>query len=313
VPYVRGQEKSRPAQEIIDECQKLIKHGYKEIILIGQNVNSYGLDQKDCTNYPSFPELLKTIAKLPGNFWLRFITSHPKDMSDELIEVVARDDKVSKYIHLPIQAGDNEILKKMNRNYTREYYLDLIKKIRKKIPNVAISTDVIIGFPSETKKQFKNTVKLFKKAQFDMAYIAQYSLRFGTAAYQMTDDVPKEEKIRREKILTKVLKKTALKHNKKLIGKTMDVLVAEVKIEDKACLPARQGLKIHLIGKTKTFKTVKITTNEAVDSTVRVADSPAVKDGVANGPAVGLVGQFIKVKITKARSFGLEGIVIKSS
>lgn len=291
VPYVRGPEKSRPAKEIIDECKNLIERGYKKIILIGQNVNSYGQDLK---NGIKFPNLLKTINDLPGNFWLRFATSHPKDMSDELIKTVADGDKICKYIHLPVQAGDDEILKKMNRKYSREHYLGLIKKIRQMIPDAAIGTDVIVGYPSETKQQFKNTVKLFKEAKFDMAYIAQYSPRLGTAAYQMTDDVPKEEKMKREKILTKVLEKTALEHNKKLVGKTMDVLIEEVKIKDK-------GLKINLIGKTRTFKTVKIATNRAADSQVRAADSLAVS----------YVGQFIKVKITKARSFGLEVILAK--
>jgi len=175
----------------LSEIKNLIKKGYKEIYLLGQNVNSY----------PKFVKLLQEITALPGDFKLKFITNHPKDFSDELINEVASNDKIIKHIHLPVQSGDNEILKKMNRKYTRQEYLALIKKIKKKIPDINLSTDVIVGFPSETKRQFGNTVKLFKQIKFDMAYIAKYSPRWGTAAYKMPDDITLSEKKRREKIL----------------------------------------------------------------------------------------------------------------
>ena len=200
VPYVRGEENSRPAQEIIEEVKKLIKKEYKEIILLGQNVNSY----KDKNT--NFPQLLKLINDLPGGFWLRFITSHPKDLSDELIETMAKSEKITEYLHLPVQAGDNQILKKMNRGYSVDQYKNLIEKIRKRIKNISISTDIIVGFPGETKKQFKQTAKLMKWVKFDMVYTAQYSPRPMTAASKLKDDVIKKEKRRREHILTKQLK-----------------------------------------------------------------------------------------------------------
>ncbi|MFH0820072.1 MAG: tRNA (N6-isopentenyl adenosine(37)-C2)-methylthiotransferase MiaB [bacterium] len=205
VPYTRGREKSRSALEIIKEVKRLIKSGYKEIVLIGQNVNSYSCNMEHETcNTINFPKLLKIINDLPGDFWLRFMTSHPKDMSDELIEAVAKCGKVKKEIHLPIQSGDDEILKKMNRGYTVKKYKNLIKKIRQKIPGVKISTDVIVGFPGETKKQFQNTAKLFRQIKFNKAYIAKYSPRHGTAAAKLKDDVSPQEKKRRWQILEKI-------------------------------------------------------------------------------------------------------------
>lgn len=287
VPYVRGREISRPAQEIINEIKELIKKGYKEIILLGQNVNSYKDRNID------FPKLLKSINNLPGKFWIRFLTSHPKDLSDELIEIMTKGEKITEYLHLPVQAGNNQILKKMNRDYTVEYYKNLIRKIRKNISpapfsdnashfsknaslnrcGISISTDIIVGFPGETKKQFKQTVKLMKWAEFDMAYTAQYSPRPMTAASKLNDDVPKEEKKKREKILTKILKKTALKNNKRYVNKTIEVLIQE-KTKDNSFL-----------GKTRTFKNVKI-----------------------KNPKGSLkIGQFVKVKITGATPWGLEG------
>lgn len=271
VPYVRGKEVSRSAQEIIEEVKKLIKKGYKEIILLGQNVNSY----KD--KNVNFPQLLKLINDLSGNFWLRFITSHPKDLSDELIEIMAKSKKITEYLHLPVQSGDNQILKKMNRGYSIDQYKNLIEKIRKQIKGISISTDIIVGFPGETKKQFKQTTKLMKWAKFDMVYTAQYSPRPMTAASKLEDDISKKEKIRREQVLTKILKKTALKNNKKYINKTIEILI-EQKIKNDFYLC-----------KTRTFKNVKI------------------KD-----PKGSLkIGQFIKIKIIKATPWGLEGQIEK--
>lgn len=280
VPYTRGKEISRPANEIICEIENLVKRNYKEIILLGQNVNSYNSELKikdvkfKMTNKKSkrikFPNLLRIINDISGDFWIRFLTSHPKDMSDELIDAVAQCQKVTEYIHLPVQSGDDGILKKMNRNYTVAHYKNLILKIRKKIPNIAISTDIIVGFPSETKDQFENTKKLMEEIGFDMAYIAQYSPRPGTAAALLEDNIPKKEKEKREKILTKILEKTGLLNNQKYVGKKMIVLVEEEK----------NGF---LFGKTRTFKKVKF-------------------KGRKN-----LIGQFSEVKIKKALPFGLEG------
>jgi len=191
VPYARGREVYRSSKDILAEIRGLVKRGYKEIILIAQNVNSYKSGKTD------FSDLLKMANSIPGNFWIRFLTSHPKDMSDKLIKTVAQCKKVIKEIHLPAQSGDNEILKKMNRNYTVEHYLKIIKKIKRLIPEAKISTDIIVGFPGETKKQFNNSVKLFKQIKFINAYISQYSSRPGTAAHKMADNVPSAEKKRR--------------------------------------------------------------------------------------------------------------------
>jgi len=198
VPYTRGREISRPVQEIINEVKNLINKKYREIWLIGQNVNSY----------PNFSNLLKTINDLPGRFSLHFMTSHPKDMSDKLIKTIKECKKVSKEIHLPVQSGDNKILQAMNRHYTVEHYKKLVKKILKEIPKAKISTDVIVGFPGETKKQFDNTVKLFKEINFYKAYISKYSPRPGTLAAKLKDNISPEEKKQRWQILNKLVCKT---------------------------------------------------------------------------------------------------------
>ena len=198
VPYTRGREQYRKEAEVIKEAKVLIKKGYKKLVLLGQNVNSY----------PNFSKLLEKIVNLPGNFELTFLTSHPKDFSDELIEVMAKSKKIIKHLNLPVQSGDDEILRKMNRPYTLKEYKNLIKRIRKKMPDIKLSTDIIVGFPGETKKQFNNTVKLFKEIKFNMAYISKYSPRPGTPSFKMKDNVSLEEKKQREKILRDLLANT---------------------------------------------------------------------------------------------------------
>lgn len=240
VPYARHREVYRPHQEILSEVKELVALGFKEITLIAQNVNSYqdaGLN---------FPQLLKACADLAGDFWLRFATSHPKDMSADLIAVMAANDKFCNYIHLPAQAGNNEVLKAMNRKYTVEHYLDLIKKIRKAMPEVGLTTDIIVGFPGESREQFQDTVELFRQARYDMAYIAQYSPRPGTAAFELEDNVTREEKKWREEELMKVLRQTALENGQKYLGQTVKVLVEG------------QNKKGEWFGKTQHFKNVKI-------------------------------------------------------
>ncbi len=206
VPYTRGKETSRPLKEITCEVEGLVKRGIKEIWLLGQNVNSYKY---------GFSKLLRAVNKIPGKFCIRFTSSHPKDFSDDLIEAMAECKKVAKYLNLPVQSGDDKILRKMNRPYTVKQYKNLVKRIRKKIPDINLSTDVIVGFPGETKKQFENTVKLFKEIKYDIAYINKYSPRSGTAAAELKDNVSPQEKKRREKILEKTLKQKSQK--KKLI------------------------------------------------------------------------------------------------
>jgi len=283
VPYARGRETCRPAEEVIKEVKYLVKNGYKEIILIAQNVNSYKYNQNAANSARitgikknwDFSMLLKALNAIPGNFWIRFLTSHPRDMSAELIKTVADCEKVCRHIHLPAQSGDNKILKKMNRKYTREHYFNLIKKIRKVMPDASVTTDIIVGFPGETKKQFANTLKLFKEARFDMAYISQYSPRFGTAAFKMDDSVPLGEKKKREKELDKVLKKSALENNKKYLGETEEVLFENKKGD-------------RYFGKTKIGKKVEI----------------IIKKGKYK------IGDFAPVKILKAKEFGMKGKIV---
>jgi len=204
VPYVRGPLVCRDHKEILKEVKKIVQKGFKEIWLLGQNVNDYNSPTDHSIN---FPKLLKMVNNIPGSFQIRFTSPNPKNFSDELIDVMAKCEKVAKYLNLPVQSGDNEILKKMRRPYTVGQYKGLVKKIRKKIPNINLSTDVIVGFPGETKKQFENTIKLFKEIKFNIAYIAKYSPRPGTTAFQLKDDIPWGEKKKRERILMKIVKK----------------------------------------------------------------------------------------------------------
>jgi len=223
IPFTRGPLICRNHQEILEEVKNVVKKGLKEIWLLGQNVNDYHSptdssgEEEFSSSSPSspaltgdsaidFPKLLKMVNDIPGNFLIRFMSPHPADFSEELIDVMANSEKVAKYLNLPVQSGDNKILKKMNRPYTVEEYKNLVKKIRKKIPNINLSTDVIVGFPGETKKQFENTAKLFKEIKFNIAYFAKYSPRPGTAAWNTKDDVPLKEKKKREKILREILK-----------------------------------------------------------------------------------------------------------
>ncbi len=287
VPYTRGEEISRPADEILREVKTTIERGAKEIWLLGQNVNSYRSRLTQISTQKNaeinFPKLLRMVNDIPGDFWIRFTSSHPRDFSDELIETMAECEKVTPYLNLPVQSGDNEILKRMNRPYTVEQYKILVKKIRDSFnvvrdgleKEIALSTDIIVGFPGETKEQFENTKKLFKEIKFDMAYIAKYSPRPGTAAAQMKDSVPRKEKEKREKVLTEILKKTALEKNKKYIGKIIEVLPEKNKGE-------------FLVGKTRTYKTVKF-----------------------KGPKEPF-GQFAKVKISAAVPWGLKGTLLTS-
>lgn len=238
VPYTRGRERSRPAKEILAECEMLVSKGCKEITLLGQNVDSYGLsflDRKEKRFKPLkpgekiyFTRLLEEVDKLKskGLKRVRWTSPHPKDMTDDVIDAVARLETQMPYIHLPVQAGSNAMLKKMNRPYTVERYLELIKKIRKKIPDCAISTDIIVGFCGETEEMFNETVELFKKVRWDMIYFSPYSMRKFTAAHRtMKDDVPSAEKSRRWHVINNLLNEISLEKHKKFEGKNVNVLV----------------------------------------------------------------------------------------
>jgi tRNA-2-methylthio-N6-dimethylallyladenosine synthase len=200
VPYARGREISRPAEDIISEVKNLVKKEYKEIILLGQNVNSYSHKKI------KFPVLLDKLAKNNQKIFFKFLTSHPKDFSEKLIGIIANNKNISREIHLPVQAGSDKILKAMNRPYTQKHYLRLIKKIKKAVPEASFTTDIIVGFPGETKKDFQESVKVFKKIKYNEAYINKYSPRPGTAALKLGNPIPLEEKKRREKILRKLIK-----------------------------------------------------------------------------------------------------------
>jgi len=198
VPLTRGREKSRSYNNIIKDVKTLIKNGHKEIMLLGQNVNSYKY---------GFAKLLCALNDLPGDFIISFTSNHPKDMTDEIIEVVAKLPKIKKEIHLPVQSGSNKILKAMNRPYTIEQYLKIVEKIRQVNPKIKITTDVIVGFPGETEKDFQKTVEVFKRVGFSTAYINKYSPRAGTAAYKLGDPISWDEKKRRWKILDQIANK----------------------------------------------------------------------------------------------------------
>lgn len=294
VPYTRGREVSRPVNEIMEEVRAYIHKGYKEITLLGQNVNSYiglmdrkqdkvGLQVLNKSGQPmktiDFPGLLEMVAKVEGDFWIRFMSSHPYDMSDKLIETIAKYDKIVNHINLPIQAGDDEILQRMNRHYTVEHYLDRIQKIKKLCSPLSLSTDIIVGFPGETEEQFKHTADVMKKIGYDMAYISQYSVRPGTvAARDFTDDVPQIEKVKRDKVLDKILAGSSLKNNQKFIGQTIRILVDQIK--DK-----KDGNLLN-IGKSDLYKTCKFKSGRSY------------------------LGQFVQVQITEVEAFGLIGVAI---
>jgi len=195
VPYGRGEERSCPFEEIVGEAEELARRGYQEITLLGQNVNSY---------QPNFAKLLRRLHQIKGIKKISFITSNPWDLVDDIIDAMSLS-KIDRYLHLPVQSGDDRILKKMNRPYTTLQYIKLVEKIRKKIPNIKIGTDIIVGFPGETEKAFGNTIKLCKKVGFVKAYIAKYSPRPGTAAFKMKDNVSPKEKKRRWRILEELV------------------------------------------------------------------------------------------------------------
>jgi tRNA-2-methylthio-N6-dimethylallyladenosine synthase len=227
VPYTRGREVSRDPGEIVGEYQTLLDRGYRSVTLLGQNVNSYGLDRKG--ELPGFPELLDRLGDLGDRaekpVWLYYTAPHPKDMTDRVIEVMARHPSLARQIHLPLQSGDNDILKRMNRHYTVEDYGRIIDSIRKHLPDATVFTDIIVGFPGETEEQFGNTARAFERFRFDMAYIARYSPRPGAQSTGWGDDQPHEVKKERLNRLSVILKGIAEEKNRALTGRTLPVLV----------------------------------------------------------------------------------------
>lgn len=279
VPYTRGREKSRPVEEIYLEVSDLVKKGFKEITLLGQNVNSYQF---------GFVDLLKRLDEIDGDYRIYFYSNHPKDMSDELIEIMPKLKHFPPYIHLPLQSGDDEILKRMNRHYTVEQYLGLVSKIRKAMPDVTLTTDVIVGFPGETEEQFEKTMEVARIAKYDMIFIGQYSPRPGTLSSKLEDDIPKAVKKDREKVLTNLLAEILKETNQKLVGTTQKVLIDEQKGD-------------MLYGRTEGYKVVEIENRDYPERAKQVEGSPASKD------KTDLVGRFCDVQVKKAASWKLSG------
>ncbi len=270
VPYVRGRERSRASREIINEIEGLVKEGYKDITLLGQNVNSYG---KDLEGELDFADLISAIDQIPGDFWIRFTTSHPKDCSFKLLDTMASCKKVCHQLQLPFQSGSDAVLKQMNRNYTAESYYSLIEYARKVMPDVVITSDVIVGFPGETEEDFQDTLALIEKVQFDNLYTFLYSRRTGTKAALSENQIDEEIKKERFNRLLAVQHPICLLKNKEMEGKDYMVYVESVSKNDPN----------HLTGKTMGGKTV---------------DFPGNAD---------LIGTFCEITVTKAKSWSLDG------
>ena len=224
VPYVRGRERSRPIYEVLTEVESLVSQGYKEITLLGQNVNSYGNDLNDRT---SFSKLLRKISQIPGDFRVRFMTSHPKDMSFDVIDAIAESDKICNSIHLPIQSGSNDVLHKMNRKYTAERYMEIVDYINEKLPGCGITTDIMVGFPGETEEDFNKTIEIVKKVRYAGAFTFVYSPRKGTPAALM-EQVDSEVAKRRIVELVDLQNTIVKEESAKLIGKTFKVLCEDL-------------------------------------------------------------------------------------
>ncbi|MDE6598028.1 MAG: MiaB/RimO family radical SAM methylthiotransferase, partial [Clostridia bacterium] len=220
VPYVRGRERSRKSENIIAEVKELVKQGYKEITLLGQNVNSYNNGTDDL----SFPQLLQKIASIEGKFRLRFMTSHPKDFSEELAKVIAANPKICHCVHLPVQSGSDLVLKAMNRKYTVADYLKKIETLYQYVPDCAITTDLIVGFPNETEEDFEATLDLVKKVNYSSAFTFVYSKRDGTVAAKMSGQIPPEVSKKRIMKLVELVNSLTREHSAKYIGKTVEIL-----------------------------------------------------------------------------------------
>ncbi len=273
VPYVRGRERSRDPEAVLAEIRELAESGYKDITLLGQNVNSYG---KDCEFNCNFAELLSRAAKIDGDFKLRFMTSHPKDATFELMDVIAENDKIAKQFHLPLQSGSDRILKAMNRRYTFGAYMEKLNYLRSKIPDVSVTSDIIVGFPGETEEDFEATLEALRVAEYDRVFSFIYSPRTGTPAAEMVDQVPPEVKNERFSRLLEVQNEISNKKNQVLVGKTVRVL----------CDGASKNNAGVLEGRTEQDKIV-------------------IFEGNAE-----LCGKFVDLEITRADTFNLYGKII---
>ena len=272
VPYVRGRERSRKPEKILEEINGLAQEGYKEITLLGQNVNSYNGGE----NY-KFAELLNDICKIDGIEKVKFISPHPKDFTDDVIDAIAKNEKIPKLIHLPLQSGSTNVLKVMNRKYTKEQYLNLVDKMKKKIPSVLFTTDIIVGFPGETEEDFEDTLDVVRKVNFEQIFMFIYSRRVGTVADKMENHIPEKVKHERFERLKELFEKQVIENNKKYIGKIEKILIEG---------PSKSNDKM-LTGRTDSNKVVNI---------------KAPKE---------LIGQMVDIKITEDHKWYLSGEVIE--
>jgi len=270
VPYVRGRERSRRPEVILNEIRQLGEQGFKEITLLGQNVNSYG---KDLGDEFSFAKLLREVNEIEGIERIRFMTSHPKDLSDDLIAAMRDCDKVCEHLHLPIQAGSTEVLKKMNRKYTKDQYMELVERLRKEIPDISITTDIIVGFPGETDEDFEETIDVVKRVRYDMAYTFLYSKRTGTPAAKSSDQIPEDVKKQRFDRLLELQNRISREINAKMLGQVVEVLVEGL---------SKTNEKMYT-GRTRTNKIVNFQGNEE------------------------MVGKMVRIKIDKVQTWSLEG------
>lgn len=262
VPYVRGRERSREPEEILKEVRSLVEGGYKEITLLGQNVNSYGNDFSDRPEV-NFANLLKAVSEIPGKFRIRFMTSHPKDLTEEVVDVIASSDKIMNNIHLPVQAGSDAVLKKMNRKYDRAHYLALIDMIKTKLPGVGITTDIMVGFPTETEEDFSDTLDLVRKVRYSNAFTFIYSVRKGTAAATMPQ-IDYQTKRRRITELIALQNEITKQLSEEYIGNVYEVLIEDVnkKYKNAVCGRTESGRLVSCVGEPSligTFQNILIT------------------------------------------------------
>ena len=265
VPYVRGRERSRTPEAILGEVKELCAAGYKEVMLLGQNVNSYGKGM-DC----DFPTLLSRVAEETGMERIRFMTSHPKDISPELIRVIREHDNICKSLHLPMQSGSTEILRRMNRRYTRERYLELIRNVREEIPGIFLSTDVIVGFPGETEQDYQDTLSIMREVRFDAAYTFVYSPRKGTQAAEYPDQISREEKQRRIMELVELQGQITYESNLAYVGRREKVLVEGYSRRDEQELCGRtdSGKMVNFAGDARPGDTVLVEITDAKKTTL---------------------------------------------
>lgn len=271
VPYVRGMERSVPLREILYDVEQYVKKGYKEILFLGQNVNSYGSDRLDMKE--NFALLLEKSAKVEGDFWIKYISPHPKDFSDDVIDVIAKNPKISRMLHLPLQSGSTKILDAMSRGYTKEEFIALAKKIKERIPDIGLSTDIIVGFPGETDEDFQDTLDVVNEVGFENAYMFSYSKRAGTPAATMEDQVDEDVKTERLQQLIQLQNSRTKKESTRYLNETVKVLVDG---------PSRKNKEM-LSGRTSTHKIVLFKGDKE------------------------LIGKFVNIKINETKTWTLYG------